>query len=179
MRACDIYRKLYANETIEVFIAFAQQAKCFYIHQEVVIPPAPLCSLLAIKRILKISEYLCLLYNLKLIIHISGVLLLSVPGTLHLVGRGLVILLDATFAVATECVAAEIGVICVEIGLCFLCLFACCLWELLVFHNVRHVGENMKHVVLPEPARTQSPAAVHILAQFPQRLSMPAHESRS
>jgi hypothetical protein len=54
------------------------------------------------------------LYNLKLVIYVGRVLLVSqVPSILQLVGGGLVVFLDTAFAVPTECVTAEVGVVCV------------------------------------------------------------------
>lgn len=50
-----------------------------------------------------------MLYNLKLVIYVGSVFLVAhVPRLLHVHGHGLVVLLDAAFAVATEGVAAKV-----------------------------------------------------------------------
>jgi hypothetical protein len=79
------------------------------------------------------SATVYLLYNLKLVVNIGGILLVAhVASLLHVCRHTCVVLFDATFVVTAKSVAAEVRVCCIEVCFCFLCCFCVGLWKLLV-----------------------------------------------
>jgi hypothetical protein len=96
------------------------------------------------------------LYNLKLVVHVSSVLLVTdMTSCLHLVCQGGIILLDATLVVATEGVATEVRVGIVEVGLRFLCLFGVRL-QMSALVRVR-IGQLVLTCTIPQTKSSGNP----------------------
>jgi hypothetical protein len=77
-----------------------------------------------------------LLYNLKLVVHICRVLLVSrVAGLLHVRRHGRIVLLDATLVIAAEGVAAQVRICRVEVCFGLLCCFCVALSRVSLEHG--------------------------------------------
>lgn len=70
---------------------------------------------------LGLALLLAVLYDLKLVVYVRGVFLITdVPRRLHLGSQSRIILLDAALVVTAKSIAAQVRVVCVEICLCLL-----------------------------------------------------------